>query len=66
VRERTEAKIADIERKIQTLQEVKKALSDLVAACGRRRRTNHCPILDSLEANGWFERDTGGQNGLHT
>ncbi len=63
VRERTQIKIADIERKIQALVEMKDALSELVAACGRRRRTNDCPILDSLETNGWFGRQRGGHNG---
>lgn len=62
VRERTEIKIADIERKIQALQQMKRALSELVAACSRRGRTNDCPILDSLEANGWFEEQTGGRD----
>jgi Hg(II)-responsive transcriptional regulator len=56
VRERTEAKIADIEKKIETLNEIKQALSELVAACSRRRKTNDCPILDNLEANGWFDQ----------
>jgi Hg(II)-responsive transcriptional regulator len=62
VRERTEVKIADIQTKIQALQHMKDALSDLVAACSRRGRTKNCPILDSLEANGWFEHH-GGDNG---
>jgi Hg(II)-responsive transcriptional regulator len=52
VRERTMVKIADIERKIGALQEMRRALSDLVSACARRRKTDECPILDSLEANG--------------
>jgi MerR family mercuric resistance operon transcriptional regulator len=63
VRERTEVKIADIESKIQALQQMKDALSELVAACSRRGKTNDCPILDSLEANGWFEDHIGGHNG---
>jgi MerR family transcriptional regulator, copper efflux regulator len=63
VRERTEVKIADIERRIQALQHMKDALSELVAACSRRGRTKDCPILDSLEANGWFEDHIGGHNG---
>jgi Hg(II)-responsive transcriptional regulator len=62
VRERTEVKIADIQTKIQALQHMKDALSDLAAACSRRGRTKNCPILDSLEANGWFEHH-GGDNG---
>jgi MerR family transcriptional regulator, copper efflux regulator len=52
VRERTVVKIADIERKIGALQEMRRALSDLVSACSRRRKTDECPILDSLEVNG--------------
>jgi DNA-binding transcriptional MerR regulator len=63
VRERAEVKIADIERKIQALQHMSDALSELVAACSRRGRTKDCPILDSLEANGWFEDHIGCHNG---
>lgn len=63
VRERTEVKIADINGKIQAFQQMKDALSELVAACSRRGRTKDCPILDSLEANGWFEHQIGGHNG---
>ncbi len=63
VRERTEVKIAQIENKIQALEQMKDALSELVAACSRRGRTNDCPILDSLEANGWFEEHIGGRDG---
>jgi MerR family copper efflux transcriptional regulator len=63
VRERTEVKIADIERKIESLAAMRDALSELVTACSGRRRTKACPILDSLETNGWFERQTGGHNG---
>jgi Hg(II)-responsive transcriptional regulator len=51
VRERTLIKIADIERKIGALQEMRRALGDLVSSCSRRRKTDECPILDSLEAN---------------
>ncbi len=52
VRERTLVKIGDIERKIGALQEMRRALGDLVSACSRRRKTDECPILDSLEAEG--------------
>ena len=52
VRERALVKIADIERKLVALQEMRRALNDLVSACSRRRRTDECPILKSLEANG--------------
>jgi len=51
VRQRTQAKIADIERKIEALQRMRRALSALVTACSRRRRTDECPILNCLEAS---------------
>lgn len=52
VRERTQTKIADIERKIEALQRMRSALSGLVTACSRRRKTDECPILNCLEASG--------------
>ena len=52
VRERTQTKIADIEGKIETLQRMKDSLSELITACSRRRKTDECPILDCLDANG--------------
>jgi MerR family transcriptional regulator, copper efflux regulator len=52
VRERTQAKIADIERKIEALQRMTHALRGLVTACSRRRKTDECPILNCLEASG--------------
>ena len=51
VRERTQAKIADIERKIEALRRMRRALSGLVTACSRRRKTEECPILSCLEAS---------------
>src|SRR6266478_5454753 len=44
VRDRTLVKIADIERKIGALQEMRRALGDLVSACSRQRKTDECPI----------------------
>src|SRR5260370_39345131 len=44
VQERTQAKMADIDEKIRSLKQVKDALSELVDACARRRKTNACPI----------------------
>lgn len=63
VRARTEAKIADIERKIEALRHVREALCTLVAACERRKKSSDCPILDNLETNGWFEHHVVGHNG---
>lgn len=50
VRERAEHKIAEIDRKIRTLQAMRKALVRLAAACSGRGPISECPILDSLEA----------------
>jgi MerR family copper efflux transcriptional regulator len=49
--ERTQIKIADTERKIAALLQMKHVLCELVTACSRRRKTDECPILDSLEAS---------------
>ncbi|MBI3466780.1 MAG: heavy metal-responsive transcriptional regulator [Planctomycetes bacterium] len=49
VKDRAQAKIADIEQKIRTLQRMKKALVRLTRACSGRGPTRECPILESLE-----------------
>lgn len=49
VRERTEAKIADIESKISTLRNMKKDLVRLTAACRGRGPASDCPILESFD-----------------
>lgn len=48
VKRRTGEKIADIERKIHSLREMKKALEKLTAACRGKGPTAECPILDAL------------------
>jgi MerR family copper efflux transcriptional regulator len=50
VKRRAEAKIADIEEKIRTLQGIKKALAKLVAMCSGKGTTGECPIIEVLEA----------------
>jgi len=50
VRERARAKIDDIDRKIQSLAAMRKALAKLVAECAAGRPVAECPILDALEA----------------
>src|SRR5713101_8484236 len=40
VRARTLTKVADIEGKIEALQRMRRALSELVSACSRRRKTD--------------------------
>ncbi len=48
VKERAEAKIKDIEQKIQTLRVMKKALLRLSATCCGEGSVSECPILESL------------------
>lgn len=52
VKRRAEAKIADIEKKIEYLQRMKQALTRLAASCRGRGPTSECPILDALEMKG--------------
>jgi MerR family mercuric resistance operon transcriptional regulator len=49
VRKHAEAKIADIEGKIEALGEMRQALEKLVAACGSQSARGECPILEALE-----------------
>ncbi len=49
IRQRAEAKIADIEEKVRTLRRMKKALVKLTAACNGRAPVSECPILEALE-----------------
>ena len=50
IRKRAEAKIADIERKIGTLQAMKKALWEVASRCDGCGPISECPILESLDA----------------
>ena len=50
VRERAEAKIAEIEEKILSLQGIKRALTRLVEACKGKGPTGECPILEALDS----------------
>lgn len=49
VRERSEAKIRDIDEKVRTLGAMRKALAKLVQTCSGRGPVTDCPILESLE-----------------
>lgn len=48
VRRRAEAKIADIEGKVQHLRDMKKALVRLTEACCENGPASQCPILENL------------------
>lgn len=49
IRRRTESKIAEIEKKIKTLESMKQVLRKLVESCSECAPHSPCPILESLE-----------------
>ena len=49
VRDRAEAKIADIHERIRSLKRMGRALAKLAAGCNQRQSNQPCPILESLE-----------------
>src|SRR5260370_1247836 len=51
VKGRAQAKIADIEEKIRTLQRMKKALVRLTQECCEKGGGSECPILDALDGH---------------
>src|SRR5262245_47299743 len=51
VRERAEAKIADIEERILSLRRMGRALAKLASACGQEGAKKSCPILEHLEGH---------------
>ncbi len=52
VKERTQAKLDDIEAKIRDLQRMKKALAKLTSSCPGRGPLEGCPILEALDHQG--------------
>lgn len=53
VKRMAEAKIADIETKIRTLQKMKKALGKLTSACPGNVTSAECPLLHALDHEKW-------------
>jgi MerR family mercuric resistance operon transcriptional regulator len=49
IRKRTEAKIADIDKKIKSLDSMRKSLAELARSCGGCTPLAECPILESLD-----------------
>ena len=47
--EKAQEKLEDIEKKIKTLNIIKKALKELIKQCEESTPTNDCPILSSFE-----------------
>ncbi len=52
VKKRTEAKIAEVEGKIENLQRIKRALEKMADICRANKRIGDCPILDTLDTEG--------------
>ena len=49
VERKTRRKTALVEQKIRDLQRIKRTLERLAEACAKRRPTDDCPILETLE-----------------
>lgn len=58
VRKRTEAKIADIEAKINDLQRMRAALVKLATSCRGHGTVSDCPILEALDQTSKVKVDT--------
>lgn len=52
VKRKTQAKLAQVEKKIDDLQALARSLRALTRSCEAEQLTNHCPILDSMENQG--------------
>jgi len=52
VRRAAEAKLADIEQRLEELQRMRNALRELIAACPGHGRAEACPILNALQEGG--------------
>jgi MerR family mercuric resistance operon transcriptional regulator len=54
VRQRAEAKIADIDERIRVLRAMRRALKRLADSCTGRGPASECPILENLDAKDVF------------
>ncbi len=52
IKRRAEIKIAEIGKKMQALERMRRALTKLKTACKGRGPIGECPILEALEENG--------------
>jgi len=48
IKRAAEARLADIERRVAELQQIRDGLKTLVAACPGHGRADACPILNAL------------------
>ncbi len=52
VRQRAEAKIADMEQKIRSLQKMKRSLRKLVRECQAKDSIDDCPLMEGIDNAG--------------
>ena len=57
VKQQTEEKIADIDRKVGDLLRIKRALTDLVSVCPGQGSLNDCSIMEALESQNKGKND---------
>jgi MerR family mercuric resistance operon transcriptional regulator len=57
IRQRAQAKLADIEARIRDLQKIRQALLGLTASCTGSGPTSACPILEALDHQDERERE---------
>jgi len=57
VKQRTEAKIAEVERKVIELQRMRQALLQVAALCTGEGPASACPMLDALDQQEMQDRD---------
>ena len=50
VQQRVETKVTEIEQKLETLQQMKQVLMDLLHHCQTQQQTGECPILAALDS----------------
>ncbi len=50
IREKAEAKLTDVEKKITELRKMKKALAKLAVSCVGSGPVSECPIIDALDS----------------
>lgn len=53
VKQRTQAKLAQVEKKIDDLERLAKGLRKLTRSCEKGEMTEYCPILKSVEDGGF-------------
>jgi MerR family copper efflux transcriptional regulator len=56
VKRRAEAKVADIEGKVRSLQRMRKALKKLTLACDEHGTVGECPLLEALSEDTEHDR----------